>query len=136
MADGREQWLITPISERQFELYALSLERGPNFDPSEIFRSYQAGRGNASGCILLDSDRGIFTTLALRRRVDHCWVRVDEGGPFPTPEAALNHLGLSMRAGEPPETLPSGARRRPLLLKTGARGTSPEFDLLTGTVSH
>jgi hypothetical protein len=41
-----------------------------------------------------------------------------------------------MRAGEPPEPLPPGARRRPLLLKTGSQGTSPEFDLLTSTISH
>jgi hypothetical protein len=54
MAVGDEQRLITPISQRQFELYALSLERGPNFDPAQIFGSYQAGHGSASGCILLD----------------------------------------------------------------------------------
>ena len=41
-----------------------------------------------------------------------------------------------MRSGDPPEQLPPGARRRPLLLKVGARGTSPEFDLLTSTISH
>lgn len=136
MAVGDEQRLITPISQRQFELYALSLERGPNFDPAQIFGSYQAGHGSASGCILLDPERGTFTALALRRRVDHRWVRVDEGGPYPTPEAALDQLTISMRAGEPPEPLPPGARRRPLLLKTGSRGTSPEFDLLTSTISH
>lgn len=49
MAVGDEQRLITPISQRQFELYALSLERGPNFDPAQIFGSYQAGHGSASG---------------------------------------------------------------------------------------
>ncbi len=30
----------------------------------------------------------------------------------------------------------SGERRRPPLMKAGSRGTSPEFDLLTGTISH
>jgi hypothetical protein len=52
-----------------------------------------------------------------------------------TPEAALDHLSI-MRRCEPPEPLPPGARRRSLLLKTGSRGTSPEFDLLKSTVSH
>ena len=56
MAVGDEQRLITPISQRQFELYAPSLERGPNFDPAHIFGSYQAGHGSASGCILLDPE--------------------------------------------------------------------------------
>lgn len=136
MVVADEKRLIKPISQRQFELYALSLERGPNFEPAHIFGAYQAGRGGASGCILLDPERGAFTTLALRRRIDHRWVRVDEGGPYSTSEAALDHLSISMRGGEPPEPLPPSTRRRPLLLETGARGTSPEFDLLTSTISH
>jgi len=136
MAVGDEQQLVMPISQRRFELYALSLERGPNFNQAQIFGSYQAGRGSASGCILLDPTSGTFTTLALRRRVDHRWVSVDQGGPFPTPEAALDHLSIRMRAGEQPEALPPGARRRPLLLKPGSRGTLPEFDLLTNALSH
>lgn len=136
MAPADERRLITPISQRQFELYALSLDRGPNFEPSHIFGAYQAGRGSTSGCILLDPEQGTFSSLALRRRVDHRWVKVDEGGPYSTPEAALDRLSIGMRTGDPPEPLPSGARRRPLLLKIGPRGTSPEFDLLTSTISH
>lgn len=128
--------LITPISQRQFELYALSLERGPNFWPAHIFSAYQAGRSGTSGCILLDPEQGTFISLALRRRTDHCWIKVDESGPYSTPEAALDHLSIGMRVGDPPEPLPPGAKRRPLLLKPGPRGTSPEFDLLTTTVSH
>ena len=133
-ADDKRQ-LIKPINQRQFELYALSLERGPNFEPSHIFSAYQVG-GSACGCILLDPERGAFTTLAMRRRVDHLWVRVDEEGPFSTPEAALDHLSISMRGSEPPEPLPPGARRRPPLMQAGARGVSPEFELLSATVSH
>ncbi len=128
--------LIAPISERQFELYALSLERGPNFDQSHIFSAYRVGRGSACGCILLDPERGAFTTLAMRRRVDHLWVRVDEGGPFSTPETALDHLSISMRGGDPPEPLSPGTRRRPPLMQPGERGISPEFELLASTVSH
>jgi hypothetical protein len=136
MAPTVESRLITPISQRQFELYALSLERGPNFDPAHIIGAYQAGWDSTSGCILLDPEQGIFTTLVLRRRVDHCWIKVDEGGPYSTPEAALDRLSIAMRADDPPEPLPPGAKRRPLLVKRGARGTSPEFDLLTTTISH
>ncbi len=136
MASPDEARLITPISQRQFELYGLSLERGPNFDPAHIFRAYQAGRGSTSGCILLDPEQGTFNSLALRRRIDHRWIMVDECGPFSTPEAALDRLSIAMLASDPPEPLPPGARRRPLLLKPGPRGTSPEFDLLTATISH
>lgn len=136
MAAADKHRLITPISKRQFELYALSLERGPNFDPARIFGSYQTVGGSTSGCILLDPKQGAFRILALRRRVDHRWVKVDESGPWPTPEAALDCLSVSMRVGDPPEQLPPGSRRRPLLLKPAPRRTSPEFDLLTNTVSH
>jgi len=115
MTEADEPRLITPISQRQFELYALSLDHGPNFDPAHIFGSYQVGRGGASGCILLDPEQCAFTSLALRRRVDHCWVKVDESGPWPTPEAALDRLSISVRGGAAPEPLPPGARRRPLM---------------------
>ncbi|UUY07692.1 hypothetical protein LRS11_17995 [Pseudomonas sp. J452] len=131
-----EKHLITPISQRQFELYALSLERGPNFEPAHIFRAYQAERSSTSGCILLDPKLGVFTTLALRRRVDHRWTVINESGPYPTPQSALSSLSISMRAGAPPEPLPPGSKRRPLLIKPGPRGTSPEFELLTSTNSH
>ncbi|HGF4012031.1 hypothetical protein [Burkholderia cenocepacia] len=136
MPSTDETRLITPISQRQFELYALSLERGPNFDPAHVFSAYQAGRGSATGAILLDRGKGIFSSLAMRRRVDHCWVKVDESGPCSTPEAALDRLSIAMGTGDPAEPLLPGAKRRPLLLKPGPRGTSPEFDLLTSTVSH
>lgn len=136
MAPTDEPRLITPISQRHFELYGLSLERGPNFDPARIFRAYQAGRAGPSGCILLDPEQGTFTSLAMRRRIDHCWIKVDESGPYSMPEAALDRLSSAMRASDPPEPLAPGIRRRPLLLKLGPRGTSPEFDLLTTTISH
>ncbi len=106
-----EPRLITPISRRQFELYALSLERGPNFDPAHIFSAYQAGRGSASGCILLDAEQGTFASLALRRRVDHSGIKVDEGGPYSTPEATLDGLSIAMRVGNQPEPVPPGDRR-------------------------
>lgn len=127
---------LTLISQRQFELYALSLEHGPNFDPAHIFRAYQDGTGGVTGCILLDPDTGAFTYLAMRRRIDHCWIKVDESGPYSTPEAALDRLTVAMRASDPPEPLPPGVRRRPHLLKPGPRGTSPEFQLLTTTINH
>jgi hypothetical protein len=135
MADGDER-LIKPISARQFELYALSFEHGPNFDPAHIFGAFRVGRGSACGCILLDPERGAFTTLAMRRRTDHCWVRVDEAGPFSTPEAALDRLSIGMRGGDPPEPLPPSARKRRPLIDIGPRGASPEFELLTSTTNH
>jgi len=89
MAAESESLLIKPISVRQFELYALSLERGPNFEPATVFAAYQVGRGSACGGILFDQGFGTFNTIAMRRRVDHCWTCVAQHGPFSTPERAL-----------------------------------------------
>ena len=128
--------LIKPISQRQFALYALSLERGPNFEPLTIFAAYQVGRGSACGCVLHHEERGTFNTMALRRRVDHRWVCVDRQDLFTTPEQALDALSIAMRGGDAPEPLPPGARRRASLMKVGPKGVSREFELLAGTISH
>jgi hypothetical protein len=128
--------LIRPISRRQFEIYGLSLEHGPNFEPSQTFGAYQTRDGRAAGCILCEPERRTFTTVALRRRVDHRWIRVDEGRTYPTLEASLNSLCISMRAGDPFEPLQAGTRRRPPLLQVGPRGTCPEFQLVATTTSH
>ncbi|MDZ4179337.1 MAG: hypothetical protein U1E29_08915 [Coriobacteriia bacterium] len=48
MAVADEQRLIAPITQRQFELYALSLECGTNFNPAHIFGSYQVVGGSLS----------------------------------------------------------------------------------------
>jgi hypothetical protein len=122
---SEESRLVSSISDRQFELYALSLERGPDFDPQHIFAAYKVGRGSAAGCILLDADTGTFATLALRRRVDHVRVLVDQAGPFRTPEAALHHRSAAMRGGDAPETLPPGAGRRKLLIQPGRAASHP-----------
>ena len=62
--------------------YALSLERDPNFDAAHIFRAYQVGNGGATDCTLLDPAKGGFTTLAMRRRIDHRWIKVAEIEPL------------------------------------------------------
>lgn len=128
--------VLKRISERQFNLYALALERGPNFNPSQIFACFEIGEGGGSGCILLDGSRGTFNVVAMRRRVDYVWVVVDESGPFDTPEEALDRLSLALRAGYPPEPLPPGARRRRSLMDIGPRGVSAGFGLLSSTLSH
>lgn len=133
---GDRAGLVQPISEREFNLYALSLDRGPNFEPLEMFGCYKLGDGSGSGCILFDPQSRTFRTLTLRRRVDHRWVVVDDTSDLPSPDAALDRIGTNMLAQKPAEPLPPGTRRRPALLNAGSRGTSPEFDLLTGTASH
>lgn len=136
MIEADEPRLIKPINPRQFELYTLSLDRGPNFGHEELFRTYQVGHGEASGCILFDPVQRTFSVLARRRRVDHCWATVEVAGSWATPEAALQRLSLAMRGDDPPEPLPPGARRRSLLLDVGSRVISSEFELLASRLDH
>lgn len=124
------------ISARQFELYALSLERGPNFGTREIYDAYRTPSSDAAGAILVDPRTWRFSTVSLRRRVDHVWTETDRRDGIQEPEAAIRHVQANLRAGEPPVALPPGAKRRRPLLKLGPAGTSPEFQMLAGTVSH
>lgn len=127
---------LEQINARQFDLYALSLERGRDFAGRVIFAAYRTMRGRAAGAVLIDPLTWGFSTVTLRRRVDHRWLKTDERDGFETPESAREHLRTSLRIGEPPEPLPPGARRRRSLLKQGSGGTSPKFELLASTVSH
>ncbi len=99
MASGDGSSLIRLTGQREFDLYALSLERGPNFEPLEMVSAYKLGRGSACGCILFDPQRTGFSTLTLRRRVDHRWILVDESDGFANPEIALDHIGTRMLSG-------------------------------------
>jgi hypothetical protein len=70
MATDDDFRLIRPISVWQFELHALSLDRGPNFEPSAIFTAYQGGprkrlwvhsiRQSPRGEVPLDRNRDVF----------------------------------------------------------------------------
>lgn len=127
---------LRQINARRFDLYALSLEHGPNFGRGEVFDAYETGKGRAAGAILIDPMTWGFSTITMRRRVDHCWVKTDERSGFDSPDAAMDHLRVSLRAGDPAEPLPPGARRRRLLLELGPAGASEEFRVLASTVSH
>ena len=127
---------LKQINARQFDLFALSLERGPNFGDREIYDAYKTAKSGAAGAILIDPATWRFSTLTLRRRVDHRWVLTDERGGFASPDLAMAHLRTSFRIGEPAEPLPSGERRRRPLLEIGSAGASPEFELLSSTLDH
>lgn len=128
--------LIKPISEREFALYGLSLSRGPNFEPLQYFAGYKLGSGSACGCILVDQANRDYAAKCLRRRIDHCWALTGTHTGFKTPEAALDWIGATMHASGDPEPLPSGAKKRSPLLRPGSKGVSPEFELITKTLSH
>jgi hypothetical protein len=55
--------LVVPLSEREFNLYALTLPKGPNFDPF-VFRSGWKSEGDGSvGAVLIDPEAEQFGIL-------------------------------------------------------------------------
>jgi hypothetical protein len=61
--------LIVPITQREFNLYALSLPRGPNFDALVFHSAWKAGAGISIAAIL-QNEMDRFDTLVMRRQTD------------------------------------------------------------------
>lgn len=68
--------LVVPISEREFSLYyALSLPRGPNFDPYVFHSGWKLQACQAAGAVLIDEDSSRFGFVAMRRRASGLYFR-------------------------------------------------------------
>lgn len=57
-----------PITEREFDIYALSLPRGPNFDPLVVHSAWKARSGRSVGAVLFDSQKQDFGIVILSRK--------------------------------------------------------------------
>ena len=128
--------LVVPIPEREFNLYALALPEGPNFEPHVVVSGWKCDNARSVGGVLLDHDTGDFAILAFRRRIDHCFVVTSSRSGFASHEEALIGLTAAMRPGEPPESLSPGVKKRPPLLDIGNRKPGDNFKLLTQTPNH
>jgi len=128
--------LVVPVSEREFDLYALSLSRGPNFDPFVLHSRWKSRDGGSVGAVLFDPDKGDFGVLTLRRQVDHRFVITRQHHGLRTQDDALADLMTAMRPGEEAEPLPPGEKKRQPLLQPGSKGIADKFKLITSTVTH
>ncbi|HEA3088178.1 TPA: hypothetical protein RVR74_000457 [Aeromonas salmonicida] len=126
---------LNPLSLRAFELCAMSLPHGPNFGDLEFTSAWASARYNHVGAIFR-SPNGVFTIVALRRRLDHCFVVKAHGGSFSTKEEAFSELNNILALGSPPEPLRSGERRRPNIFQLDARTPCDAFRLLLDTPAH
>jgi len=106
---------VVPIPEREFNLYALALPEGPNFEPYVVVSGWQCDNARSVGGVLLDHDTGDFAVRVFRRRVDHYFVVTSSKSGFDSHEAALLELTAAMRPGEPPESIRPGIKKRPPL---------------------
>ena len=127
--------LLLPLSERCFDLYALSLPRGPNFHPWSFRSAWSSGKDSCIGAVLQLSPAGPFATLILRRQVDHRFVLTHRKETIGSEQEAFADLAANMQFSAP-EPLRPGDKRRPLLLDTAGRTPGDYFKLLTGTRTH
>lgn len=127
---------IQPISEREFELYALSLPRGPNFERHIFHSAWKTPRSEAAGAVLIDPEQRTFRALAMRRRVDHRFTVTHQTDDQSSADEAAAVVAEAMRPEDPPEALSPGEKRRPELFVARKKKLSEQFKILTGTVTH
>jgi hypothetical protein len=99
--------LIVPITQREFELYALSLPRGPNFEPRRLLAAWKAWNAISVGAVLRN-ERGQFETLVMRRQTDHRFIVTHTGRAVATADRATQEAAEEMRPDAPPEPLRPG----------------------------
>lgn len=127
---------IQPISEREFDLYALSLPRGPNFEHHVFHAAWKSPRSGTVGAVLADPTQQRFRTLVLRRRIDHRFTVTHQSDGCTSPDEAAAIVAEAMRPEDPPEALSPGEKRRSELFVAGKKPLSEQFKILTGTVTH
>lgn len=128
--------LVVPIPEREFNLYALSLPEGPNFDPYFVISGWKCDNARSVGGVLLDHGTGDYGIRVFRRRIDHCFVVTSSKSGFKSHEAALVELTAALRPGEEAEPIPPGSKKRRPLLPAKVKNISKTFKLLTETITH
>lgn len=118
------------ISQRMFHLFALSLDTGPNLDGEEL--SWWMSADQRATGMVYKTPAG-FGFIAMRRRIDGCWVEKCNRSGFESHEFAVDSMCDSMAVGESYEPIPPGTRRRPPLLSQTSKGT---FRVLVDGYAH
>lgn len=131
ISDAAGQRICTAIPARAFQLFALSLDAGPNFDIDETIQTWMSEDRTAIGMTFRRDNT--FGHLVMRRREDRRWVLKVEAQGFASPEIATDQMVEAMRIGEPPDPVPSGSRRRPPLYEGTGAGT---YAVLTDGMAH
>jgi hypothetical protein len=127
---------LVAIPEREFNLYAMALPEGPNFNPFVVVSGWKCDNSRGVGGVLLNHDTGDFAIRAFRRRIDHCFTITASESGFKSHEAALAELTARMRPGEEAEPIPPSKKKRRPLLPAKSKEISKTFKLLTESLSH
>ena len=130
------QELIRPLSEREFGIYALSIDSPSVLDLCDFETGWISRDGSCVGVILRGPALLDRRALVLRRQIDARFVVTQDRVTPREPKAAAAEIAIAMRVGDPPEAIKPGVRRRPLLLDLRGRTPGEHFKLLTSTLNH
>lgn len=125
---------LVPISEREFRIYALSLQPPSVVDSHDFRAGWKSADGSYVGALFTAS--GDERMLILRRQVDARFVVVAEDRVSLSAADIVSRVERAMRITDPPEALKPGTKRRPLLLDVGSRTPNDHFTLLTRSLNH
>jgi hypothetical protein len=126
---------VVPLARREFEIYALSLTRGPNFDRLTVQSAWKSTNVNGVG-IVFQNERGLLETLVMRRQVDHRFVVTQQGTIYSDADRAILEVTQAMLPDAPPEPLPPGQKKRAALVPKTVEGLGNTFKLLVTTTQH
>ena len=73
-AEERGAVMVIPISEREFDIYSLSLPTGPNYGDLVFGAGWKAKDGATVGAVFFDIGTRNFSFLLLRRQIGICQV--------------------------------------------------------------
>ena len=127
---------MLPISERRFNIFTMCLPNGPRRYPLQFMVGGMSPDGKAVGAVYVNNERGDYSLLALRRRVDHRFFVMEESSGFESLRECESALARVIQSDPQQESLKPGEKRRRRLLETGNGAIGELFKLLTGTVSH
>ena len=89
--------LVVPIPEREFNLYALSLPEGPNFDPFVVVSGWKCDNAQSVGGVLRNYESGEFAIRVFRRRIDLCFAITASNFGFKSHDDALAALSATAK---------------------------------------
>ncbi|MCS3902802.1 hypothetical protein J2T55_000806 [Methylohalomonas lacus] len=127
---------MKPLSQWEFDIYALSLPRGHSFGEQPPVGAWQSFDGLSCGILTQNINDRSFGLIVIRRRTDHVWTVIAERNDFVAREEALSLLQPLLKEGEQPESVPPGVTQRAALYDLQGRQPSEVFATLTSLSHH
>lgn len=124
------------VPQSRFDIYALALPHGLDFDRCPPIECWESEDQIACGIVTRDEDSGSFGVQVMRKREDDVWMVTFQRESLVDRAAAFSLLEATLRDGSPRELIPQGVRRRPALSDLTGVNPSNIFKLLGQRTHH